>query len=90
MYIVLCGAGYGIVLTTVYLATTIGIDAADTAVVGAGFYQSLSIGWVSGVGIATAVLQATLRPALRRGLENVPHKREVMYFLVFVDEADFV
>ena len=77
VYVSLCGAGYGIVITTVYIATTIGIDAADTAIAGAGFYQCLSIGWVSGVGIATAVLQATLRPALSRGLDDIPGKQRV-------------
>lgn len=77
MYISLCGAGYGIVLTTVYIAATTGIDISDTAIAGAGFYQCLSIGWVSGVSIATAVLQATLRPELRRGLDGVPGKQRV-------------
>ena len=79
MYISLCGAGYGIVLTTVYISTTIGIDISDSAIVGAGFYQCLSIGWVSGVGIATAVLQATLRPELSRGLDGVPEKHRVCF-----------
>ena len=79
MYISLCGAGYGIVITTAYIATTTGIDLPDTAIAGAGFYQCLSIGWVSGVGIATAVLQATLRPELNRGLDNVPGKQNVCF-----------
>jgi len=75
LYIIPGGFGNGIALSASFIALTAGVDACQVAIASSGLYLSSSIGMVSGLSVAAAILQSTLRKQLRICLEGM-HDRE--------------
>lgn len=79
LYIIPGGFGNGIALSASFIALTAGVDAGQIAIASSGLYLSSSLGMVSGLSVAAAILQSTLRKELRIRLEGWG-KREMVSF----------
>lgn len=77
LYIIPGGFGNGIALSTTFIALTAGVEQGQMAIAGSGLYLSSNIGMVSGLSIAAATLQSTLRKELRIGLEGEAGREQV-------------
>jgi hypothetical protein len=77
LYIIPGGFGNGIALSTTFIALTAGVEQGQMAIAGSGLYLSSNIGMVSGLSIAAAILQSTLRKELRIGLEGEAGREQV-------------
>jgi hypothetical protein len=77
LYIIPGGFGNGIALSTTFIALTAGVEQGQMAIASSGLYLSSNIGMVSGLSIAVAILQSTLRKELRIGLEGEDGREEV-------------
>ncbi|TVY80511.1 Vacuolar membrane amino acid uptake transporter fnx2 [Lachnellula suecica] len=78
LYIIPGGFGNGIALSASFIALTAGVDACQVAIASSGLYLSSSIGMVSGLSIAAALLQSTLRKQLRISLEGMEGREQII------------
>jgi hypothetical protein len=79
LFIIPGGFGNGVALSASFITLTAGISCQEMAVSSSGLFLSSHVGLAPGLGIATAVLQMTLRSRLNVGLAGFPHKEEVGY-----------
>ena len=79
LYIIPGGFGNGIALSASFIALTAGIDASQMAIASSGLYLSSNLGMVSGLTVAGAILQSTLRNNLRISLEGWEGREEVSF-----------
>lgn len=77
LYIFPGGFATGVVQSTMFIALTAGVSREDYAAAGSGFYQATGIGGSMATCVTMAILQATLRPALRIALSAKDGKDEV-------------
>jgi Na+(H+)/acetate symporter ActP len=77
LYIIPGGFDNGIALSASFIALTAGIDACQVAIASSELYLSYSIGMVSGLSIAAAILQSTLRKQLRISFEGMDDREQV-------------
>lgn len=78
LYIIPGGFGNGIALSASFIALTVGVEPCQVAIASSGLYLSSNIGMVSGISIASAVLQTGLRKQLRIGLEGMQDREEIV------------
>lgn len=89
LYIIPGGFGNGIALSASFIALTAGVDAGQIAIASSGLYLSSSLGMVSGLSVAAAILQSTLRKELRIRLEGWG-EREMVSLTFFFGEGGWI
>jgi hypothetical protein len=77
LYIIPGGFANGIALSASFIALTAGVDPCQVAIASSGLYLSSNLGMVSGLSVAAAILQSTLRKQLRISLEGRDDREEV-------------
>ena len=77
LYIVPGGLGNGIALSASFIALTAGVEASQMAIASSGLYLSSNLGMVSGLSVAAAILQSTLRNQLGISLEGWENREQV-------------
>jgi hypothetical protein len=78
LYIIPGGFGNGIALSASFIALTAGVDACEMAIASSGLYLSSNLGMVTGLSVAAAILQSTLRKQLRIALEGRDNREEII------------
>ncbi|KAE9364881.1 major facilitator superfamily transporter [Stipitochalara longipes BDJ] len=78
LYIIPGGFGNGIALSAMFVALTAGIEHCEMAIGSSGLYLSSSVGMVTGISIASALLQSTLRKQLRISLEGIDGMQDII------------
>lgn len=78
LYIIPGGFGNGIALSASFIALTANLDQSQVAIASSGLYLSSNVGMVTGISVASAVLQTSLRKQLRIDLEGRFDREEVL------------
>lgn len=77
LYIIPGGFGNGIALSASFIALTSGVDTSQMAIASSGLFLSSNVGMVTGLSVASAILQSTLRRQLRISLEGFEGRDQV-------------